>query len=84
MIIYSNRPVNSPSRRARAAERRTTFAAVMLTFSVIITLATVKRIIDRPNESGNLSDVAALAYAAIAPQDTTDTVTDGETTDNTA
>lgn len=65
MNIYSNRPVNRISRRARAAERRVTFAAVMLTFSVIVTLATVKRIVD-DNKKSDLSEAAALAYAVVA------------------
>lgn len=71
MMIYTNRPVNRKSRKARAAERRTTLAAVMLTFSVIATLATVKRIIDGSGGGGDLSDAAALAYAAVITPETT-------------
>ncbi len=63
--MYSNRPANRISRRARAAERRITFAAVMLTFSVIVTLATVKRVVDGHKKS-DLSEAAALAYAVVA------------------
>jgi hypothetical protein len=64
--IYTNRPANRISRRARAAERRVTLAAVLLTFSVIVTLATIRRIIDS-QKTGSLSEAAALAYAAVVP-----------------
>lgn len=82
MNIYTNRPANRVSRRVRAAERRVTLAAVLLTFSVIVTLATIRRIIDG-QRSSNLSEAAALAYAAVAPTESaSDTGGDTSADDN--
>lgn len=68
--IYTNRPANRISRQARAAERRITFAAIMLTFSIIVSLATIKRIVDEHKKS-DLSNAAALAYAVVASPEST-------------
>ena len=66
MNTYTNQPVNRPSKGARSAERRTTTAAILLTFSIIFTLATVKRLIgENTGEKSDLSEAAALAYAAV-------------------
>jgi hypothetical protein len=81
MIIYSNRPVNRISKRARTAERRTTLAAVLLTFSVIATLATAKRIFESNGDRDDLSDAAALAYAAVAEPETTSGPADSDGTE---
>mgnify|MGYP001032575740 CR=1 FL=1 len=83
MNVYTNRPVNRISRRARAAERRVTLAAVLLTFSVIVTLATVRRIIDE-RQGSNLSEAAALAYAAVMPAESTaeSSAADDDSTDD--
>ena len=64
MNTYTNQPVNRPSKSARAAERRTTTAAILLTFAIIFTLATIKRLIGQ-NTGDDLSGAAALAYAAV-------------------